>query len=288
MLMAIVIVFNCIHLIISMKITVLVDNIANEGSGLNAEHGLSFWLQTDEGNFLVDVGATSLFAENACKMGIDIADADYLILSHAHADHVGGLSAFLNINRKAKIYLSSYVCGRNCYSTRRGIKRDISIDHNLLQQHKERFIFVEGNTEITSSVRLICEIPAIFPVPMANATLLANDEQDDFLHEIAVAIDSNVGTSILSPCTHRGILNILDAMNGCKVVNFIGGLHLLDSDEKNIFESAEDIEFLSREISNRNISLCTGHCTGKVAKDILSRELGDNFKEFYSGFTMNL
>ena len=271
-----------------MKVTVLVDNIANEASGLNAEHGLSFWLQTDDGNFLVDVGATSLFVENACKMGIDIADADYLILSHAHADHVGGLSAFLNINRKAKIYLSSYVRGLNCYSTRRGIKRDISIDHNLLQEHKERFIFVEKYTEIAKSVKLICNIPVIYPVPMANATLLANDEQDDFLHEIAVAVDSNAGTSILSPCTHRGILNILNAMKGYRVVNFIGGLHLLDSDEKNIFESEEDIESLSREILNRNISLYTGHCTGKVAKDILSRELGKRFKEFHTGFTMDL
>ena len=271
-----------------MKITVLVDNIANEASGLNAEHGLSFWLQTDDGNFLIDVGATSLFAENACKMGINIADADYLILSHAHADHVGGLSAFLNINRKAKIYLSSYVCGRNCYSTRRGVKRDISIDHNLLQLHRERVIFVEKNTEITHNVKLICEIPAIFPAPKANATLLANDVPDDFLHEIAVAVNSKDGTSIISPCTHRGILNILNAMKSCRVVDFIGGLHLLDSDENNIFESVEEIESLSREIFNKNIFLCTGHCTGRVAKDILSQELGDNYKEFYSGFTMNL
>jgi 7,8-dihydropterin-6-yl-methyl-4-(beta-D-ribofuranosyl)aminobenzene 5'-phosphate synthase len=71
-------------------------------------------------------------------------------------------------------------------------------------------------------------------------------------------------------------------------VNFIGGLHLLDSDENNIFESVEEVESLAREILNRNISLYTGHCTGDKAKDILSNVLGENFKEFYSGFNMNL
>ena len=282
--MAIVIVFSSI-----MKLTVLVDNIGNEAQGLKAEHGLSFWIQTDGNNILVDVGATSLFAENAGKIGIDIADADYLILSHAHADHTGGLATFLNVNKKAKVYLSREVCCRNCYSTRHGIKRNISIDHNLLHLHKERFIYVEENTLITNNVKLISEIPTILPTPKANATLMANDSLDDFLHELAIIVTNCDGeTTVISPCTHRGVLNILNAVKGFRVVNFIGGLHLLDPDEKNIYESVEEVESLSREISNRKISLCTGHCTGELAKDILSKELGVNFTEFHSGFTMDL
>lgn len=272
-----------------MKLTVLVDNTGDEAQGLKAEHGLSFWINEDGKNILLDVGATSLFAENACKIGINIAEADYLILSHAHADHTGGLATFLNINKKAKIYLSSYVNGRNCYSTRHGMKRNISIDHNLLHLHKERFVYVEENTEITSNVKLISEISTIFSVPKANVTLMADNDPDDFLHELAIIVTNcNGGTTVISPCTHRGILNTLNAVKSCRVVNFIGGLHLLDSDENNIFESVEEVESLAREILNRNISLFTGHCTGDKAKDILSNVLGENFKEFYSGFNMNL
>ena len=221
-----------------MKLTVLVDNVANDTNELKSEHGLAFWMQVDGRNFLVDVGATALFVENASKMGIDIADADYLILSHAHADHTGGLATFLKINNKAKIYLSSYVYGRICYSTRRGYIRDISIDHHLLQQYKERFIFVDRNFSVTDSVSLICDIPTVYSMPKANETLFAGKQQDDFLHEIAVMVTgNNKKDTIISPCTHRGILNILDASKNYRVQNFIGGLHLLDSDEKYIFES---------------------------------------------------
>ena len=271
-----------------MKFTVLVDNNANDEKGLKAEHGLSFWMHVDGKNFLVDVGATSLFAENASKLGINIAEVDYLILSHAHADHVGGLATFLDINNKAKIYLSSNVAGRNCYSTRSGIKRIISIDHNLLLEHKERFIYVDENVAITENVKLINEIPHAFSMPKANATLLVNDTPDDFLHEIAVAVNSKDGTCIISPCTHRGVLNILDSVKNHRVVNFIGGLHLLDSEEKNSYESEDEIISLAQEFSKRNIALYTGHCTGTKTKDIFSRVLIENFTEFYSGCIINI
>ncbi|MBE6303501.1 MAG: MBL fold metallo-hydrolase [Bacteroidales bacterium] len=272
-----------------MKITVLVDNISNDAQGLKAEHGLSFFMQADERKFLVDVGATSLFIENACKLGVDIADVDYLILSHAHADHTGGLEAFLSINSKAKIYLSENVCGRNFFSTRRGVKRNISIDHRLLQLHEERFIFVNKNTSVTENVKLISAIPCIYSAPKANATLFADNAPDDFLHELAVVVKNDNGSaSVISPCTHRGILNILDAVKNYNVSKFVGGLHLLDSDEKNSFESVEEIQSLAHEILKRNIFLCTGHCTGINAKNILSKELGNNFAEFYTGFSVNL
>ena len=41
-------------------------------------------------------------------------------------------------------------------------------------------------------------------------------------------------------------------------------------------------------ISEREILLCTGHCTGSVARKILSEKLGKKFKEFHSGFTISL
>ena len=272
-----------------MKITTLIDNVAPEAGTLKAEHGLSFWMEADGKNFLIDTGATSLFADNARAMGIDIATADYLILSHAHADHTGGLATFLATNKKAKIYLSKNARGRHCFSTRRGEKSDISIDHRLLHEHNERFIFVDRETALTESVTLVCETAATHPMPKANATLLSSDTQDDFSHEMSIVVtDSHRAATIISPCSHRGILNILDAAKNYKVTNFIGGLHLLDSDERNIFESEEEIRQLAHEISEREILLCTGHCTGRVARKILSEKLEKRLKEFHSGFTISL
>lgn len=272
-----------------MKLTVLVDNIPNEEIGLKSEHGLSFLLQADDKNILIDVGATSLFIENSCKLGFDISQVDYLILSHAHSDHVGGLAAFLTINSKAKIYLSSNVIDRYCYSTRSGVKRDISIQHDLLQLYKERFILIDDNCSVTENVTLICDFPTSHTLPKANATLHANDLLDDFSHELAVVVKAdNSNATIISPCSHRGILNIIDAVKGLKVTNFIGGLHLLDSDEKNIFESSDEIHRLANEISTKGVSLYTGHCTGRVAKNIFLKILAGYFFEFYSGFTIDI
>ena len=74
-----------------MKITCLVDDCAREGVG--AEHGLSLWVEACGKKLLFDSGASGLFLENASRLGIDVADADFAVLSHAHYDHGGGLAA---------------------------------------------------------------------------------------------------------------------------------------------------------------------------------------------------
>ena len=86
-----------------MKITCLVDDCAREGVG--AEHGLSLWVEACGKKLLFDSGASGLFLENASRLGIDVADADFAVLSHAHYDHGGGLAAFLEANSRAKVYV---------------------------------------------------------------------------------------------------------------------------------------------------------------------------------------
>ena len=40
---------------------------------------------------------------NARTLRMDLADVDYVFLSHGHNDHAGGLRSFLEINDKAKV-----------------------------------------------------------------------------------------------------------------------------------------------------------------------------------------
>lgn len=70
---------------------------------LQAEHGLSLYIETDKQKILFDTGQTGAFIQNARKIGIDITDVDTLVLSHGHFDHTGGLYPFLEINSKAKV-----------------------------------------------------------------------------------------------------------------------------------------------------------------------------------------
>lgn len=76
-----------------MKIKVLMDNISS--GELAGEWGLSILIEYEGRKILLDTGASGAFAENAEKMGIDLAEVDFAVLSHAHYDHSDGMEAFL-------------------------------------------------------------------------------------------------------------------------------------------------------------------------------------------------
>lgn len=77
-----------------MLIKVLIENTAIS-KDFGCEHGLSLYIETGDRKILFDVGASELFLENAKKLGVDVSDVDYLVISHGHYDHGGGLRAFL-------------------------------------------------------------------------------------------------------------------------------------------------------------------------------------------------
>ncbi len=270
-----------------MQLTVLIDNKPSASGTLHSEHGLSMHFNYGGRSFLVDTGATPLFAENAAALGIEIADVDFLILSHAHVDHTGGLRTFLERNSKAKVYLSQNILGNSYYSTRRGAKRDISPDHSLFEQYSERFFPVSGSTSLCEGVVVISDIKSLHKKPAANATLLKNDAHDDFSHEMFVTVDTPQGKVLLSPCSHMGAMNIMDSVDGT-LSHFVGGLHLLDSDERFSFESEEELRAIATAFKEKGIHLHTGHCTGENAKRIFLQQLGGLYSEFYTGYTVEM
>lgn len=87
-----------------MKIVVLIENTAPEGSCLAAEHGLSFYVEHRGKAVLLDAGASGGFADNAAALGVDLGHVDVAVLSHGHYDHAGGLGRFFACNDHAKVY----------------------------------------------------------------------------------------------------------------------------------------------------------------------------------------
>jgi 7,8-dihydropterin-6-yl-methyl-4-(beta-D-ribofuranosyl)aminobenzene 5'-phosphate synthase len=72
------------------RITLLAENRAH-GTGILGEHGLAVWIETPEHRVLFDTGQGLALQNNAEMLGIDLASADSIVLSHGHYDHVGGL-----------------------------------------------------------------------------------------------------------------------------------------------------------------------------------------------------
>lgn len=117
------------------KITTLVEN-AVYGRSLQAEHGLSLLIENNRYKILFDTGQSDLFIRNATLSDIDIAEVDFLILSHGHSDHTGGLRHFLAVNKKAPV-----ICKQEALYRKFKDKRENGvIDSNLLDLSRFRFI----------------------------------------------------------------------------------------------------------------------------------------------------
>lgn len=80
-----------------MRITILVDNTALFDRMFVAEHGFSAYIEAEGKRILFDTGYSDAVVKNAQKMQIDLLDLDYIILSHGHFDHTGGLWHILHL-----------------------------------------------------------------------------------------------------------------------------------------------------------------------------------------------
>jgi len=91
-----------------MKVTIVYDNeVYKKGMGLIADWGFSSLVEVENTpRILFDTGTDGrILLSNMRKLGIDPTSIDEVFISHAHFDHTGGLSEFLKVNRKAKIYV---------------------------------------------------------------------------------------------------------------------------------------------------------------------------------------
>jgi len=96
-----------------MKITIVYDN-RRAVPGLRTGWGFSALVEADDTPAILfdtgDNGAALLY--NMEQLGIDPARIGIIVISHAHADHTGGLAELLEYNEHARIYVPSSVAVR--------------------------------------------------------------------------------------------------------------------------------------------------------------------------------
>ena len=78
------------------ELTILCDNRA--GEGFQEEHGLSILISTRDLKILFDTGSGETLLKNAMSANISLGQIDYLVLSHGHSDHTGGIPDVLKRN----------------------------------------------------------------------------------------------------------------------------------------------------------------------------------------------
>lgn len=250
-----------------MKLKVLVDNLTYDRN-LSGEHGLSYYIEENDIKILFDTGQSSRFIENGLKMNIDFLKIDYLILSHGHYDHSGGIEDFFKVNSKAKLICKKEAFFKK-YSKSTGTLREIGLKLNY-EKYKDRIVFAEDMQQIGNNIKIITSVSTkkvdtgIFFVEKNNKLI-----EDYFEDELFIIANDKI---IISACSHKGVKEIfIEGKKRSGADTFVGGMHLSK-------EAPEKVEDLATELKKLGINkIITGHCTGVDSYAVIKNIIPNSF-----------
>ena len=270
-----------------MRATILVDNLA--ARGLEAEWGLSIYVEYQGHAILLDTGASDRFARNADALGIDLSTVSFGVLSHAHFDHADGFGDFFAINDHAPLLIRSS-CEETCWSDAKGDMKYIGIQRGLLEQQALRIERVDGTLQFAPGAWLLGhDTEGLEAIGEREHLYLKTDDGlvgDGFDHEQSLIIETPEGLVIFNSCSHGGIETIINearaAFPGKPIRALVGGLHLILREDDEVHALAQTIRELGID------KIYTGHCTGEHALEILQEELPDIVEATYAGQVFEL
>jgi 7,8-dihydropterin-6-yl-methyl-4-(beta-D-ribofuranosyl)aminobenzene 5'-phosphate synthase len=275
-----------------MKISVLAENsvCSNNIRNVKSEHGISLYVEFEEKRILFDVGQSDLFLQNAKKMGIDLSQVDYLIISHGHYDHGGGLRHFLKINKKAKVFLHRYAFHKYYAKILGFIPYYIGLNQKTISDNLDRIHFIDKDKRIDDKLIFLEGFQEEFPQPDANNALFERLNKhlvpDKFKHELGLLLPEKDGMVLFSGCSHSGIINIIRKSNeysdNKKIKAVFGGFHIHNPTSKKD-ESPVYIGKLTEAIGEIDSVFYTGHCTGETNYRFMKEKLGNKIQTMNSG-----
>ena len=251
-----------------------------------SEHGLSLYIETMDYKILFDVGVSGLFLENAKKLDVNIADVDFLIISHGHYDHGGGLKVFLQENNTADIFVHPQAFGKH-YALRSNEKLEyIGLDEGL--DRSEQIIFTSDRFFIGREIQMYSDVIQKEPQPASNSGLLIEKNgqmtDDTFAHEQNLIIEEDGKMLLVTGCAHNGIVNIVEhfyTLKGRMPDYVIGGFHL--SSRSGGDENPKVIDKIGKYLLDTKAKYYTCHCTGIEPYNRLKSIMGDNIEYLSTG-----
>lgn len=287
-----------------MKITTIIENSLGENKSLLNEHGLSFFIENNGKNILFDTGKSGNFVENAKKLNIDLNKTNYLVLSHAHYDHCGGVRTFLDsFTSKPELFISNnFFKNSNKYHHSDGNQKldftsdnneynyiGINFDETFIKDKNLNINYVSKDMiNITDNIYVFSNFEKTYNFETLNPNMIIKEDEnyviDSFKDEIVLGIDTEKGLLILLGCSHPGILNIVSTIakrTDKKIYGILGGTHLIEADEIRINKTIDVLKDLDIKL------IGVSHCTGDKAIEMF-RNNCDNFFVNSTGTILNL
>lgn len=271
-----------------MELFILADNTTLIDRYFRGEPALSILLRDGDANILFDTGYSDLFLDNAHKMGVDPLHADWVVLSHGHLDHTGGLDPLVKRIIEASIEgremaSPAFLAHPSVFYPKRDEEgRNIGcfIAQDTLASLGEVRLSADP-VWITDRIVFLGEIERRFEFEGRQAVgevMQGGRWVPDMLaDDTGMACLTEEGLVVIAGCAHSGICNIIEQAREItgerRVADVIGGFHLLVAPEEQIQETCRYFEMLQPAA----VHAC--HCTGfgatcALAEVALLQEVG--------------
>jgi 7,8-dihydropterin-6-yl-methyl-4-(beta-D-ribofuranosyl)aminobenzene 5'-phosphate synthase len=261
------------------QVTILYDAFGGVPE-MQKDWGFAALVEYGGKRILFDTGDNpDILAHNAKAKGIDLAQLDFVVLSHRHGDHVGGMEYLLNVNPKVKIYAPNENFGVFGFSLPSAFYRK---DESLPAEQRyydgappevmkfgsawprANFELIDKTTEIAPSMYLI--------------SLVSDKPTTLELHELSLAIKTPDGIVVVVGCSHPGIDKIVEqaSLIDKHIHLIVGGLHLVVAKDPeiarivNVLHDGARVDYVA-----------PGHCTGEPMFAALRKAFGDHY--LYAG-----
>jgi 7,8-dihydropterin-6-yl-methyl-4-(beta-D-ribofuranosyl)aminobenzene 5'-phosphate synthase len=261
------------------RITVLYDAFGKDAA-MTKDWGYAALVEINGKRILFDTGDDpAVLARNVQAKGVDLTKIDFVVLSHRHSDHVGGLSYLLSVNPKVKIYAPKEgfgIFGSDLPS--KFYRKDESLPSELRYYDgapPETMKF--GTVFPGANIQLIDKTTEVTPGTTLIA-LVSDAPGTKELKELSLAIDTPDGVVLVVACSHPGIEAIVaEAAKINPHIHFVaGGFHLVVAQDPAIEKVASALHD-----TYKVDYIAPGHCTGEPTFTALRRVFGDRY--LYAG-----
>src|SRR5450631_827326 len=268
------------------RITVLYDAFG-KNAVMSKDWGYAALVEISGKRILFDTGDDpAIFAKNVKAKGVDLTQLDFVVLSHRHSDHVGGLSYLLSVNPKVKIYAPKEGFGifgsdlpSKFYRKNETLPAEMRYYGGTPPE-----IMKFGTVFPGANIQLIDKTTEIVP-GITLIALVSDAPGTKELKELSLAVNTADGIVLVVACSHPGIENIVAA--AAKInphIHFIaGGFHLVVAQDPAIEKVATNLHD-----TYKVDYIAPGHCTGEPTFAALQRAFGDHYLYAGLGTTLDL
>ena len=262
------------------RVTILYDSFGKSPS-MTMDWGFAALVEYGGKRILFDTGNNAqIFEHNVKAAGVDLQKLDFVVMSHRHGDHMGGLAYLLKVNPTVKIYAPKERSG--VYGDDQPSSMWYRKDPSLPTEQRyyggappeiihmgeawpgANFQLIDKNIEIVPGMYLIA---------------LVSDKPGTLeLRELSLAIRTPDGLVLVVGCSHPGVEHIVQEASAIDPhINLLfGGLHQIQAPDP-------EVERIARVLRDQYKldRIAPGHCTGEPAFAALKKAFGDHY--LYAG-----